>query len=123
MADYSGKRIYIAEDNLFSYEYLYEVLKHSNAEIKHANNGVELLELISDTLPDIVLLDIQMPEMDGKEAVVEIRKRYGSSLPVIAQTAHTLDQELLLYLSLGCNAAITKPINRKKLFEVIDEYM
>lgn len=123
MADYSGKRIYIAEDNDLSFQYLYELLRHTKAEIQHAINGIELLKLMNNSVPDLVLLDIQMPVMNGTEAIVEIRKRYGKDLPVIAQTAHTMRSEISNYLSLGCTDVITKPIKRAKLFEAIDLYL
>ena len=122
LADYTGKLFYIAEDNKFSFELMHEILQPCNATIQNARNGKELIKMIEKQKPDLILLDIRMPEMDGEQAIVEIRKSY-LEIPVIAQSAYALAEEQEKYIELGCNAAISKPIDKYKLFELINLYL
>lgn len=122
LGNYSGKLIYIAEDNQFSFELLSEILQPCKASIKHAVNGKQLLAMIETQKPDLVLLDIRMPEMNGEEAIREIRKRH-TDLPVIAQSAYALSEQQARYIELGCNATLSKPIDKLKLFQLINTLM
>jgi len=120
--DFSDKLIYIAEDDSSSYYYLTEILSASAIQIKRAENGKELLELIGEKIPDLVLLDIRMPVMSGLEALTEIRKLHPF-LPVIAQTAYAMPEERKRCLDTGCDNFISKPINKKMLLKMIEPYL
>ena len=120
--DYSGKTIYIAEDDLASFYFLREVFRPTNAIIEHAINGKELLNLIATKQPDLILLDMNMPVMNGFEVIQEIRKN-NSELKVIAQTAYAMAEEKQKCLALGCNDYIAKPIKKQALFKLVDQLL
>jgi len=120
--DLSDKLVYIAEDDSRSYYFLEQILKPSGIKIKQAENGKQLLDFIKVKIPDLVLLDINMPIMDGYEAIVEIRKILPD-LPVIAQTAYALSEERQRCLDSGCNGYISKPINSGELLKLMKPYL
>jgi len=117
-----GRLIYVAEDNNFSYSLILEILKTTKASVKRAVNGKELLLLINQKLPDLVLLDIKMPDMNGIEALHDIRAKHPD-LPVIAQTAHALPEEQEKYLQYGCNACITKPFKPNEIIRLVAKWI
>lgn len=115
-----GKNILIAEDVEVNYRYLSTILADTKANILWAKNGKEVVSKILDNDNiDIVLMDIQMPLMDGYEATVEIRKQ-KPSLPIIAQTAYALPHDNIKCFEVGCNDYISKPINANLLKQKID---
>ena len=118
----SGKLIYIAEDTRTSYLFLEEVLRPSGPVIKQAEDGVELLRMIDEREPDLVLLDIRMPVMDGYEAIREIRKK-KYKFPVIAQTTFAEADEREAILKAGCDGYIAKPIKPAELIEAIGKHI
>jgi len=101
---------------------LKKLLEKTKAIIIHAENGKELLEKIDQVVPDLILLDINMPVMDGFESLKEIQKK-GYNCPVIAQTAYIMSDEYKKCINAGCNAYISKPINRKQLLQTIHSVM
>ncbi len=120
--NFSDKLIYIAEDDSVSFYFLTEILSASAVQIKRAQNGKELLQLIGEKVPDLVLLDIRMPVMSGLEALAELRKLHPT-LPVIAQTAYAMSEERKRCLDSGCDDFISKPINKKALLKMIGYYL
>jgi signal transduction histidine kinase len=121
-ADYTGQLIYIAEDDIYTSYYLTELLKPTNATVKLARNGKEMLELIAEKTPDLVLLDINMPVMNGFETIQEIHKTHPI-LPVIAQTAYAMVEEQQRCLKLGFNDYIAKPITKDKFFKSLNDFL
>ena len=120
--DLKGKLIYVAEDDTVSSYYIDELLKPTKAEVRYVSNGEELLDLIGKKTPDLILLDINMPVMNGFEAVVEIRKTLPE-IPVIAQTAYAMVEEQRKCIELGCNDYISKPIKKTNFLQVINKYL
>ena len=114
--------VLIVEDDDTNFQLLKEMLKPRNYRIFRAVDGLEALEIKSDENLDIVLMDIQLPRMDGYEATKNIRKE-DSRLPIIAQTAYANYNDVVKSLDAGCNDFIAKPIKRKKLLAMIDKYM
>lgn len=114
--------IYIAEDSAISYILLEEILNPHGIKIKHAKNGKELIELIEKQEPDLVLLDIHMPVMDGYETIREIRKR-KYTFPVIAETSYAMADERTMILNSGCDGYIAKPINPDELILEIKKHL
>lgn len=106
------KRILVADDNAVSRELIREVLLKDNYEVIEANNGREALEKVRQHQPDLALLDIQMPELDGNAVILELRAdpRF-ERLPVAALTAYAMQGDREKALSLGFSSYITKPIN------------
>ena len=98
------------------------MLKKLGHEVAIANNGKEALEAIKQSVFDLVLMDIQMPELDGYETVRQLRKdETGERLPVIALTANAMRTDREACLQAGMDAYVSKPIRLKKLAEIIQE--
>ncbi len=115
-------KILVAEDEEINYLYIEEVLRNSdkqNFKIVHAKNGKEAVDIcIDDKEIDLVLMDIKLPVMTGYEATAKI-KEARPDLPVIAQTAYAGIKDREEALSHGCNEFISKPIDKKKLVDLI----
>jgi CheY-like chemotaxis protein len=117
--DFTGKSVLVVEDTLMSFKLISAVLSQVNATVTHATNGRKAIELCSgDQHFDVVVMDIQMPEVNGIEATREIKK-LRPSLPVIAATANTFDDEEAACRDAGCDGFITKPLQFRKLFRVM----
>lgn len=117
--DFSGKSVLVVEDTLMSFKLFSAVLKQVNAEVSHASNGRLAIEMCSGDLHfDLVLMDLQMPEVNGIEATRAIKK-IRPSLPIIAATANTFDDEETACLEAGCEGYVTKPLKFNKLFELM----
>lgn len=114
--------IYIAEDDISSYLLLEELLASTDVKLKHALNGQELINLLNLQTPDLILLDINMPVMNGFETINKIRETHPT-LPVIAQTAYAMAEEREKCLDVGCNDYISKPINAHQLLKKIRKYL
>ena len=116
--------ILLVEDNEVNKKLAEKILTQQGHNVIHAENGQVALEKIETTNFDIVLMDIQMPVMDGSEAIKRIRENEVHSstrLPIIALTAHAMSGERERYLNQGADEYVTKPINSKRLFSVIKQ--
>ncbi|HEY9169867.1 MAG TPA: PAS domain S-box protein [Lutibacter sp.] len=114
--------ILVAEDEEYNMMYINELFSSTNFKIIEANNGKKALELaLHHPEIQLVLMDIKMPVMDGNEAMKEIKK-VRPSLPVIALSAFAMESDKTNALALGFNAYLTKPLNRKLLFGLIEKY-
>jgi two-component system cell cycle response regulator DivK len=106
------KRVLVADDNPVSRELIREILADDDCELIEARDGREALEKLREHRPDLALLDIQMPVMDGNAVVREIRADPQlSKLPVVALTAYAMQGDREKALALGFNSYITKPID------------
>ena len=120
---WKDKVILIAEDDEINFKFLEAVLQDTSAQVLHARNGNEAVELCRTINKiDLVLMDIKMPEMDGLEATRQIRQ-FNRKVPIIAQTAFVLEEELKKCGETGCNDYITKPIEIKAFFEKVDGFL
>jgi CheY-like chemotaxis protein/signal transduction histidine kinase len=124
-AAFEGRRILIAEDDVRNIFALSSVLEPLGGSVVIARNGREALQrLSSKPRPDIVLMDIMMPEMDGFEAMQEIRKNPElRDLPIIALTAKAMPDDQQRCLASGANDYVTKPIDVDKLVSLIRIWM
>lgn len=111
----AGKRILIVEDNKVNRVIFSLMLNNLQVLVDEAENGLDALDLIDKNSYDLVLMDIQMPVMDGPSTLANIRKKYGDELPVIALTAAAFKSEVVHMLNLGFADCITKPIDQKGL--------
>ena len=106
------KRVLVADDNPVSRELIREILENDDCEVIEAGDGREALEKVRKNRPDLALLDIQMPVMDGNAVVRELRADpQFSKLPVVALTAYAMQGDRERALALGFNSYITKPID------------
>ena len=115
------KTILIAEDVESNYLLLYALLgKEYN--LLHANNGQEAVDMFIQHQPDLILMDVKMPVMDGLEATREIRK-LSATIPIIAQTAFAFDQDRVRITEAGCDDYLTKPLSPTTLKATIKKYI
>jgi signal transduction histidine kinase/DNA-binding response OmpR family regulator/integral membrane sensor domain MASE1 len=118
-------RILLAEDNLVNQRLAMRLLEKRGHRVVVAANGREALEALEKESYDLVLMDVQMPEMDGMEAIARIREkevRTGGHQPVVALTAHAMKGDMERGLSAGMDGYLTKPIRPKELDDVLDKY-
>ncbi|MFO7656418.1 MAG: response regulator [Bacteroidales bacterium] len=120
--NWNGKKILVAEDETDSYLFVAEVLEPTGITIFHASNGKEALEIYNRSLPDIVLLDIRMPKLDGYQVIKEIRK-HNTEIPVIAITAYALETDRQKALLQGFNDHITKPVRYEHLLRILQKHL
>lgn len=118
----AGKRILIVEDNKVNRVIFSLMLNNLQVLVDEAENGLDALELIEKNKYDLVLMDIQMPVMDGPSTLANIRKKYGDELPVIALTAAAFKSEVIHMLNLGFADCITKPIDQKGLQQRLSNF-
>jgi CheY-like chemotaxis protein len=110
----------LAEDNPVNQRLAARLLEKEGHLVCIANNGDQALSLLERELFDIILMDIQMPIMDGLEAVRRIRaQETRKHIPIVAITAHAMSGDKERYLSMGIDAYVAKPIDRKVLLTTI----
>ena len=119
--NWSHKRVLVAEDEELNWMFIREMLKKTGAEVVRAKNGLEVIRMAEELIPDIILMDLKMPELDGIEATRRIRK-FNRKIPIIAQTAFVMAEEKTESIQAGCNHFLTKPLDRTILMEIIDSY-
>jgi two-component system sensor histidine kinase/response regulator len=119
-------RILLAEDNLINQRFAVRTLEKMGHQILVAQNGEEALAVLKTEKIDLVLMDVQMPEIDGLAAAREIRKRElggRERMPIIAMTAHAMKGDRENCLDAGMDDYIAKPIAREELQQVIERVM
>ncbi len=120
---FSDKTILVVEDNYMNKLLLQSIFDKYNIVPLIVENGLKAIEAVEKNKIDVILMDVQMPEMDGIEATELIRKQYGSGIPIIAMTAHVLEQEKQRCLKAGMNDYITKPISEQILIEKLNKIL
>ena len=116
----AGARILLVEDNEINQELAVELLTGAGLAVEVAENGEAALEMLAQGSYDLVLMDIQMPVMDGLTATMEIRKnQVWNDLPVIAMTANAMEQDRAASRAAGMNDHIAKPIDPDKLWAAL----
>jgi signal transduction histidine kinase/ligand-binding sensor domain-containing protein/HPt (histidine-containing phosphotransfer) domain-containing protein/BarA-like signal transduction histidine kinase len=124
LMDFSTTDILLVEDNELNQQVVLGFLEDTQANVDVAENGLVALEKLANKSYDLVLMDIQMPEMDGVTATQEIRKQAQfKKLPIIAMTAHAMPDELNKCLAAGMNEYFTKPIDPNALFSLMAKYL
>jgi CheY-like chemotaxis protein len=116
-------RVLLAEDNFVNQKVAVNLLRRQGCEVDVAGTGVEALGRIETTHYDLVLMDVQMPEMDGLEAIRRIREREkqtGMHLPVIALTAHAMAGDEERCRQAGMDGYLSKPFDPQRLAEVVE---
>jgi PAS domain S-box-containing protein len=119
--NWEDRRILIVEDDSTCYEFLAEVLSSTNCKHEHASSGPEALDMFKKGKYDLVLLDIQLPEIDGYQ-IAKIIRSSDTKIPIIAQTAHAMSDDRQKCLTAGCNDYISKPVQFEILLDTIYNY-
>ncbi len=115
-----GRKLLVAEDTPTNQEIILAILELAGIETTLADTGIKAVEAVKHQEFDAVLMDIQMPEMDGFETTRAIRRQKGKGqLPIIAMTAHTLKEDESKCIAAGMNGYISKPVNQDKLFKTL----
>ena len=117
-------RVLLAEDNAVNQRVAMRLLEKRGHQVTIANNGYEALQALDRERFDIVLMDVQMPEMGGFEATAKIRegeRMHGGHVRIIAMTAHALKGDRERCLAAGMDGYLSKPIDRLELFEVVEQ--
>ena len=116
--------VLIADDNAVSRELLREILEARGWGVTEARNGQEVLGRLSNEPPDLVLMDIGMPVIDGYATVREIRhSAQFNSIPVIAVTAYAMQGDREKILSSGFDGYLSKPVNAERLMEELERVL
>ncbi len=122
-----GTNIILAEDNKINQQIVSELLVREGFDVTIANDGLEVINYLQEDAFNykLVLMDIQMPNLNGRDATSYIRQNKGKyqNIPIIAMTAHALKEERVKSLDAGMNDFLTKPLEISKLFNVLSKYI
>ncbi|BCS96823.1 hypothetical protein DSLASN_24550 [Desulfoluna limicola] len=119
-----GATVLLVEDNRINQMVATEILTFSGIRVEIAENGLQAIERIKERAYDAVLMDMQMPQLDGMEATRIIRNELKyTNIPIIAMTAHAMEGDREACLEAGMDDYIPKPIDRAQLMEVLSRYL
>ncbi len=114
----SGRKILVVDDNLDSRELVVKILGRRGLELHEAADGTDALEQVALVRPDLILLDISLPGMDGYEVTRRLKQdRRFAAIPIIALTAHAMKGDREKALAAGCDDYIAKPIDIHTLYD------
>jgi CheY-like chemotaxis protein len=118
------KKILVVEDNQVNRELVREMLEGSDFQVFEAENGLEALHLLPKTHPDLVLLDIQMPVLDGMSTIRQLREKpQYATLPVLALTAYAMVGDRERVMAAGFSGYLAKPIDRATLLQEVRQHL
>jgi PAS domain S-box-containing protein len=113
-----GANVLIVEDDDMSYAFLEEYLSSTGMEVIRASSGIEAIEKTEKFNPELIIMDIRLPLMNGLEATRKLREK-GIRVPIIAQTAYAMSEDKEICLDAGCDDYISKPIHKELLLKKI----
>lgn len=121
MADH---KILIIEDNPINRKIMRDLLRFHHYETLEAVNGLEGVQMAQDMLPDLILMDIQLPELDGYSATKQIKSNEKTQqIPIVAVTSFAMKGEADKAKEAGCDAYITKPIDIHQVIKTVREFL
>lgn len=116
-------RVLLCEDNEANRILAQHLFESTNVELDMAENGKVGVEMFLQKKYDVILMDIQMPEMDGYQATAYIRKELKSEIPIVALTAHSISKEKEKFMAAGMNDYLSKPFKKGELFDLISPWL
>jgi two-component system, cell cycle response regulator DivK len=123
MGEIMGRILYI-EDNPQNMRLVRKILVHAGYEVLEAENGVSGLMIAEETLPDLILLDVNLPDIDGLELAGRIKNTPAlQAIPVIALTANAMVGDREKTIEAGCDGYLPKPISRQDLLQLIANFL
>jgi len=118
-ARHAGQRVLLAEDNPVNQEIAHELLRVAGLVVEAANDGRSAVELALSRSYDLILMDVQMPELDGLAATHAIRARAGLGTPIIAMTANAYGEDRAACIAAGMNDHVAKPVSPEHLYATL----
>jgi two-component system cell cycle response regulator DivK len=116
----TGERILVAEDNELNMKLFRDVLVATGYRTLEATTGREAVDLATEHAPDLVLMDIQLPDFDGVQALRRLRaNERTAAIPVLALTAQAMDGDRERFLVAGFNGYLSKPVNVRELIDTV----
>lgn len=113
-------KVLLAEDIAINRKLITYMLKDMGCEVIQAANGKECLDILHETNPDLIIMDMQMPVLDGYEATRQIRKEtLWQNIPIIALTAYAMTSDIDKCIEVGCNYYLSKPFTQAQLYDVL----
>lgn len=117
------KILYI-EDNPQNMRLVRKILKHAGYDVIEAEDGASGLKVAKDEMPDLILMDVNLPDIDGLEVTAELKKDdVAQNIPIIALTANAMVGDREKALEAGCDGYLPKPINRQELLNIVQEFI
>lgn len=120
--DFSGFNVLVAEDNPINKDILRYLLSETGINAVFVDNGEKAVDAAKQLSPDVILMDVQMPVMSGRDAVIAIRNA-GLTMPIIMQTANVMTEEVNSYIQAGAQAHVGKPIDKRTLYKTLSQYL
>jgi PAS domain S-box-containing protein len=122
---FGGKNVLLVEDNAMNRLYATKILEKWGLCLKQAGDGLEAIEMVKKYHFDLILMDVQMPHLDGYEATIQIRNtiNLNKNTPIIALTASALDSRRKKAVEVGMNGMLSKPFTPKELKDIINQYL
>lgn len=118
------QKILVVEDDINNLEMLVRRLIRNDFNVVSANDGVTALKMISEEMPDLILLDIGLPGMDGWQVVERVKRdEKTASIPIIALTAYATREDYEKTMAVGCDHYLSKPIKFDELMTVVQSYL
>jgi two-component system cell cycle response regulator DivK len=120
----SAKKILLVEDNPVNRRLAGFLLRSQGYNVVEATNAVEALEIIAKNRPDLIVMDIQLPEMDGLEATTKLKAQPATAeIPVIAVTSYAMAGDREKAFAAGCSGYVTKPIDKTVFLTEISRHL
>lgn len=117
-------RILVIEDNPDNMTFIMDVLLELGYEVLQASNGLQGVAIAEETIPDLILMDLSLPKMDGWSATRTIKAQQNlRHIPIIALTAHAMKGDRERAIEAGCDDYVSKPINLQELAVKLDKYL
>ena len=117
-------KILVVDDNQDSRELVIKILKGKGHQLVEAVDGEDALKKVAAEQPDLILMDISLPKIDGHEVTRRLKQnKLFASIPVIALTAHAMKGDMEKALAAGCEGYISKPINVREFYDRIKEFL
>ncbi|MCR5882576.1 response regulator [Rhizobacter sp. J219] len=116
---HSGQRVLLVEDNPINREVATELLRRAQLDVETADDGVRAVELASARAYDLILMDVQMPGIDGLEATRRIRRTLDPAVAIIAMTANAFDDDRAACIEAGMNDHVAKPVDPDRLYQTL----
>jgi signal transduction histidine kinase/HPt (histidine-containing phosphotransfer) domain-containing protein len=119
-----GRRILVVDDNALNQEVAKDMLQMAGARVSLAGDGAQALQSMHADTPELVLMDMQMPEVDGLEATRRIRRTPAlAAIPVVGCTANARREDLERCIEAGMNDALTKPVSQERLYAIVARWL